>query len=161
MLIWAICRKPCSGSEIFPGNLNLDCRQEVKYNFTMPLRPRRVCSWPGCTSLTRARYCARHEAAASAIGSDRRGMWPRRRPHGDYTGEWRAIREVILRVEPMCRMCGMPATCVDHVVPRHRGGTDHPANLQPLCARCHSRKTASEDGGYGNRERRQPDVTIP
>jgi 5-methylcytosine-specific restriction protein A len=38
---------------------------------------------------------------------------------------------------------------VDHVVPREQGGSDDWANLQALCASCHSRKTALEDGGFG------------
>lgn len=43
-----------------------------------------------------------------------------------------------------------PATQVDHVVPLSAGGTHRPDNLQCLCVACHSRKTASEDGGFGN-----------
>ncbi|PAU94052.1 HNH endonuclease, partial [Paracoccus salipaludis] len=42
---------------------------------------------------------------------------------------------------------------VDHVVP-HRGDPERfwdQDGWQPLCASCHSRKTAAEDGGFGNR----------
>ena len=39
---------------------------------------------------------------------------------------------------------------VDHIVPRAAGGTDEWSNLQSLCARCHARKTARYDGGFGN-----------
>lgn len=38
---------------------------------------------------------------------------------------------------------------VDHIVPKERGGADELHNLQVLCAPCHSRKTAIEDGGFG------------
>jgi 5-methylcytosine-specific restriction protein A len=43
------------------------------------------------------------------------------------------------------------ATEVDHIVPVARGGAllDWD-NLQSMCHGCHSRKTASEDGGFGN-----------
>lgn len=44
----------------------------------------------------------------------------------------------------------MAATHVDHVVPLERGGARFDeGNLQPLCAPCHSRKTARQDGGFG------------
>lgn len=33
---------------------------------------------------------------------------------------------------------------VDHVIPLDAGGTDDEENLQALCKRCHSRKTAEE-----------------
>lgn len=38
----------------------------------------------------------------------------------------------------------------DHIIPKSRGGTDAPGNLQTLCGRCHGAKTATEDGGFGN-----------
>lgn len=44
------------------------------------------------------------------------------------------------------------ATEVDHIVP-HRGDERlfrDEKNLQSLCRPCHSRKTAVEDGGFGN-----------
>lgn len=47
--------------------------------------------------------------------------------------------------------CTVAATCVDHVIPRARGGTDDPANLQASCTSCNARKGASDarprDGG--------------
>ena len=45
------------------------------------------------------------------------------------------------------------ANTVDHITP-HRGETTRfwdQTGWQPLCAPCHSRKTAAEDGGFGNR----------
>lgn len=59
---------------------------------------------------------------------------------------------------PLCAICGKgPGRSrmdmnVDHIRP-HRGDHglfwDHD-NLQTLCPSCHSRKTAGEDGGFGN-----------
>ena len=46
----------------------------------------------------------------------------------------------------------VPATDVDHIIP-HKGNEDlmwDEENLQALCHACHSRKTAAEDGGFGN-----------
>jgi 5-methylcytosine-specific restriction enzyme A len=68
---------------------------------------------------------------------------------------WRKARLGFLAEHPLCARCGAPATVVDHIVP-HRGD---PAifwdrtRWQALCASCHSRKTAAEDGGFGNRRR--------
>ena len=78
-----------------------------------------------------------------------------RRHYG--TRHWRRLRRLILSGEPLCRECEREgrltlATQVDHIVPRDRGGADDDANLQPLCQSCHSRKTATEDGGFGRRK---------
>jgi 5-methylcytosine-specific restriction protein A len=45
--------------------------------------------------------------------------------------------------------CDQAAQDVDHKVPLRDGGTHHWSNLQALCHRCHSRKTAREDGRFG------------
>lgn len=69
---------------------------------------------------------------------------------------WRALRASILAAEPLCRACGeagqvTAATVVDH----HDGDSwnNAPENLVPMCASCHSRKTASQDRGFGNPRR--------
>ena len=72
-----------------------------------------------------------------------------------YGAEWRRIRAEHLACHPYCATCGAPGTHVDHAVARERGGTDDVGNLQTLCARHHSRKTAQMDGGFGNRKRRR------
>jgi len=67
-----------------------------------------------------------------------------------YGSEWERIRAAHLRVQPDCVQCGRPGSHVDHITPRAQGGTDDAANLQTLCAGCHSRKTATRDGGFGH-----------
>lgn len=63
----------------------------------------------------------------------------------------------MLHEEPLCRdpygeHVGRPtvANHVDHITPKRRGGTDVRSNLQSLCHSCHSRKTALEDGRWGD-----------
>lgn len=67
-----------------------------------------------------------------------------------YGVAWRRVRDVYLSTNPDCMACGAPATDVDHVVSRARGGDDDESNLRALCHACHARKTARHDGGYGN-----------
>jgi len=56
----------------------------------------------------------------------------------------------VKREEPICRRCRRePSAEVDHIIPLSLGGERlDRANLQPLCKTCHSRKTATEDGGF-------------
>jgi 5-methylcytosine-specific restriction protein A len=68
---------------------------------------------------------------------------PRCRPRNGSTRQWRNLRDQILaRDRWTCQQCGARATHVDHVVPVARGGTDHPGNLQALCAGCNLAKGA-------------------
>jgi 5-methylcytosine-specific restriction enzyme A len=66
--------------------------------------------------------------------------------------EWRAFRRRYLALHPQCGTCGQPATQVDHIVARAKGGASFDeANCSPQCAGCHSRKTALYDGGFGHK----------
>lgn len=59
-------------------------------------------------------------------------------------------REEFPKGGPLCP-CGAEATDVDHVTP-HKGDAGlmyANENVQSLCESCHSRKTATEDGGFG------------
>jgi 5-methylcytosine-specific restriction protein A len=73
-----------------------------------------------------------------------------------YGKEWARIAEAFRRQHPNCadpfrlHPVPMPGSHVDHIVSRSRGGSDDGTNLQTLCASCHSRKTATYDGGFGN-----------
>ena len=77
----------------------------------------------------------------------RRGSSSRR----GYGARWRKLRGMILARQPYCQTegCNEWATEVDHIVSKRDGGTDRVENLQGLCKSCHSRKTATEDGGWG------------
>ena len=79
---------------------------------------------------------------------------------GYNSARWRRLRAWHLEQHPACVMCWgadrvMCATDVDHVIPVT--GPDDPkfwdtANLQSLCRRCHSRKTAVEDSTFARRK---------
>jgi 5-methylcytosine-specific restriction enzyme A len=68
---------------------------------------------------------------------------------------WRKARLAFLAINPLCVECGRVATVVDHRVP-HRGDPAvfwNRGRWQSMCASCHSRKTASRDGGFGLQRR--------
>ena len=62
---------------------------------------------------------------------------------------WRRLRTAIVeRDRGICQDCGrelghLPKwyTEVHHIVPRVRGGGDHPSNLKTLCVECHRKYT--------------------
>ena len=72
--------------------------------------------------------------------------------------DWPRRRAACLSREPLCRHCAelgyaTPATTVDHIIPRARGGTSDEDNLQPLCKMCHDAKTGREKhGGLDDRK---------
>jgi 5-methylcytosine-specific restriction protein A len=80
---------------------------------------------------------------------------PNAAARGYCSKAWRAIRrQVLVRDAWKCVSCGRVCgdrgeAHVDHVVPKSAGGTDTLENLQTMCVRCHSAKTAREDGGFG------------
>jgi 5-methylcytosine-specific restriction protein A len=75
--------------------------------------------------------------------------WRWRKPGG--------VRQQYLQEHPLCVMCKakgwvVPATDVDHKIPHQEREALfwQYDNLQSLCKSCHSRKTATEDNGFGN-----------
>ena len=82
---------------------------------------------------------------------------PRASSHArGYTKRWQKLSRMHRRRFPLCAdPFGVhgeriePGAHVDHIVPLARGGTNDAANLQTLCASCHSRKTVLQDGGFG------------
>ena len=117
----------------------------------MPQIPLHTCAKPGCNNLTRDRYCELHNQRPqdTRANSNERG----------YTYKWHREAKSYLAKHPWCVECGRngrhsPATEVDHIIP-HKGNQQlfwDRGNWQGLCHRCHSRKTAKEDGGFGSRK---------
>ena len=57
------------------------------------------------------------------------------------TALWQQRRSIILKMHDYCcAYCGNPATTVDHIIPRSKGGTDYPDNLVAACSRCNYSK---------------------
>ncbi|MBI9042903.1 MAG: HNH endonuclease [Anaerolineaceae bacterium] len=117
----------------------------------MPKKSPTICRHPGCPDLAfDGVYCIKHKKERGNSYENKRGSSSKR----GYGSRWRSIRNQILKQNPLCVLCleadrVTAATEVDHIIPKARGGTDFPSNLQALCKECHSRKTSIEDGGFG------------
>jgi 5-methylcytosine-specific restriction enzyme A len=132
----------------------------------MPDGSLKPCGYPCCGELVQARerFCSQHvrgrQRFTSAGASVRiaRHDAPGSRTREPYNDrQWRKARRFYLSLHPLCRACERMgvvrlATEVDHIIP-HKGDMklfwDDINNWQGLCKPCHSRKTASEDGGFG------------
>ena len=120
----------------------------------MPSRPKRPCGQAGCAHLVERgeRFCPTHRRESYRTQDRHRGNSNDR----GYGRRWRALREQVLREEPLCRECASKGITkasaeVDHIVPRAHSGSDDRENLQGLCGPCHSAKTMRESvaGGRG------------
>jgi 5-methylcytosine-specific restriction protein A len=117
----------------------------------MPTAALRPCTQPGCPQLVSHGRCQTHTRAAMQAYESTR-LSPTLRGYGRT---WQKLRLMVLREEPLCRVCGeaglvVPAVDVDHAIALRRGGTNERSNLVPMCHACHSAKTIREDGGLGN-----------
>ena len=119
----------------------------------MPTKPKKYCTYPGCKdfALKHSNYCSRHRTTQSGI----------KRPNPNqrgYGATWRRVREKVLI------NAGIPRAewglyDVDHrpaynpaIEPDHNKYT-----LVPMLHAEHSKKTAREDGGFGNKSRGKKD----
>lgn len=79
--------------------------------------------------------------------------WSRQSRHArGYGTAWDKVRALALqRDRHLCIPClaggrPTPATQVDHIMPKAKGGTDDLANLQSICTPCHEAKTLTDEG---------------
>lgn len=129
---------------------------------------RRVAGYalPGFDELTEEQVAELRALCRAKIRDyvDRRGraIWEHRtNAKGYVTGTLRY--EVLKRAGFHCELCGVAADVkaleVDHIIPRVKGGTDEPSNLQALCYSCNAMKRDRDDTdfravreSYGHRE---------
>ncbi|MNX43895.1 HNH endonuclease [compost metagenome] len=118
------------------------------------------CRHRGCAALVREPgYCDKH--AGDAVGWKRDHQRGSRSERG-YGPAWDRLRLLILKRDRyLCRCCEcvstdrvLPATEVDHRIPKSEGGTDAPGNLCAINVDCHKRKTARESARGRTRGRR-------
>ena len=117
----------------------------------MPQQAKRICRWAWCSNSCFGPYFDQHKEAAKKKSAGKR----KEDPDPFYKSwAWRNFRKMILNRDPICKICGRSASReVDHIKPIKQGGDQLDSdNAQGLCKPCHSRKTASEDGGFGNKK---------
>lgn len=121
----------------------------------MSLARRSICKQGGCSRMCEGSYCEAHakERKAKAFThratpvTDEQLSAQRERAAFYHTARWKRLRKMKLRSNPICEMdqCLSLAEEVDHKLPISEGGaTLDLNNLQSLCHRCHTRKTARE-----------------
>lgn len=116
----------------------------------MPKRALRPCNQPGCPNLSDQSYCPDH----AKVPERRRGSAYNR----GYNYKWSLYSKRFLRLNPLCACaeCAelpvpMIAEVTDHIIP-HKGDQAlfwDKDNHQPMAKRCHDKKTATTDGGFG------------
>jgi len=110
----------------------------------MPSAIKQPCANTSCPELVRSGLCDTCKKAKIKVSRQKepRGSSTAR----GYGSNWRKLRKMILASNPMCvaEGCNEPATDVDHIIPKAKGGRDEYDNLQGLCRSCHSKKTAKE-----------------
>lgn len=117
----------------------------------------RPCREFGCPNLV----TSQHQKGFCDEHADKRSNWNNRLQRNGsttargYGHDWRKLRlQVLRRDEYLCVKCAqaglvVEATDVDHIIPKHDGGTNDMSNLQSLCSPCHKEKTAKEDSKSG------------
>lgn len=113
----------------------------------MPYRAKSTCRRPGCSRpIDVPGYCAQHQQFASGWASSNSANNTER----GYGWLWRQQREKVMsRDGGLCQIClkknkVTPATEVDHILGKARGGTDNDENLQAICNECHKQKTIAD-----------------
>jgi len=130
-----------------------------------PAAPRKPCRSPGCSTLGTTTYCEKHTIKKEAEVKAERIKYDKERGTSSsrgYTYRWSKAAKIYLKNNPLCAMCEKEghlelAQCVDHI--EAVDGPDDPkfwdeSNWQSLSLRCHSIKTAKEDGALGNVKRK-------
>ena len=108
---------------------------------TMPRKPKRPCSTPGCPNITDGQYCEDHRV-------EERRRYDKYQRSSDvnkkYGRAWKRIRDRYAREHPLCEMCKedgrlTPTDEVHHILPVSQGGTHDRSNLMSLCKSCHNK----------------------
>ena len=122
----------------------------------MTRKVKKPCRFPQCPKVTTAKhgYCPEHKQQV-----DKSYEKTREKSQIYYTKRWKDLRKIQLNNHPLCadpfnhhkryEQSRAMAAEVDHI----DGNSDNNEmdNLQSLCKKCHSRKTALEQDRWGRK----------
>lgn len=123
----------------------------------MPRSPSQPCTYPGCGRLVDSgSRCADHKTVDARQYDKQRGSSAQR----GYGYRWQKASAAFILAHPLCQcdeckegaLRVRPSEVTDHRIP-HRGDMRlfwDSSNWQAMAKECHDRKTATEDGGFGN-----------
>ena len=122
----------------------------------MPLR--KLCNKAGCNRYADEghRYCREHITLEQLIDRPDYSKFTRSPLYN--SSRWRRTSRNYLLKHPICAMCGNEAEVVDHIIP-HRNDADlfwDEGNWQPLCKKCHDKKTREEINSRHKEKYRTP-----
>lgn len=149
--MWAIVRSPMRSrfGMSYATNSGNYCGRRI----TVPSKPKRPCSHPGCPRLTHGRFCEEHaKQEAKRYEQYDRDPETRRR----YGRVWKRIRDAYVQQHPVCELCQqdgrlVPTEEVHHKTPLAEGGTHARENLIALCKPCHAKIHAERGDRWHNR----------
>ena len=121
---------------------------------SLPRKPKKPCSFPGCPKLTDGRFCEEHAKQENARYEKYDGDPAVRRRYGRA---WKRIRDSYVKTHPFCEIClekgvAVPVEEVHHKVPLAEGGSHARDNLISLCKSCHSEIHAKRGDRWHNRK---------
>lgn len=110
----------------------------------MPNKALHPCNKPGCSRITRDRFCPEHQREYDAKYDKERGSSYDR----GYDLVHRRWRIMILNRDPICIICNVnPSTEAHHI--DGNSGNREMENGMGLCKACHSTVTTNEQGRWG------------
>ena len=148
--MWAIVRSPIWSR--FGISCAISSSNSLGRRISVPSKPKRPCSFPGCPRLTNGRFCEEHaKAEAKRYEQYDRDPETRRR----YGRVWKRIRDAYVQQHPVCELCQRDGRLVateevHHKVPLAEGGTHDRNNLISLCKACHAKIHAERGDRWHN-----------
>lgn len=104
----------------------------------MPYKPKKPCTYSGCSKLTTGGPCPEHKRKINRQYDKLRDESPERQFL--HSTQWRAIREMKLAQDPLCERCLKDNLTVAAILVHHKDRNqrnNEPENLESCCQMHH------------------------